>query len=619
MRNGGISPRAVTAPVIALALVFAIGLSWPAPAGAARTRALPDRALRELPDTILERWRESQLPGGNFARPSGSEVFGGYGNGALAYAMLLEAARGGDDAYFRSSMRAYSWLARKRIHPQGVFFRMFVAAGYNLARRRFADRPEFKAIRSAWATRLRRFKYDDGKFGGPYRYNKNVVEAVEVLELLGSGLRSDYPKAILRHRSLARARVLRLLRVEMPKRSSDYSVWAGAAEGWHRSVKVSDFSDPPDNPPAYDALVASMYARAYALLPKKYRNSTMRDTARALLRGVIARTAPDGDLAFAGRSQEESWALTSAMHAAWYSSSLFSGADREVVLAYARRVRNRIDTAHVTDSEIGFYLTPAQSCCGTADRPPGQDLYFDLPSYAGLTALTIGWALIERPPDWAVTGVKIPTDNPSTYHFPTGRGRFLQHRGNGIYWMLREQGDFADARADMAVAVFKARREDGSWADVVPPRPFSGGHHRPADPASPCLAFGEKNRYCAYLELHGGHRVNGSWRFTGIWRTARRTQVASSTAWVTPTAKGLKLSWTSPPGRTYKIDNFLPAARCRPDGVASPGVVVGVSGQSDCRVIAKDYAGGARTDLDRVRSVAFPSDGTVSVEYTTTL
>ena len=39
-------------------------------------------------------------------------------------------------------------------------------------------------------------------------------------------------------------------------------------------------SDPPDNPPAYNAFVAGMYARAYRQLPPAMRTERMRLTVR---------------------------------------------------------------------------------------------------------------------------------------------------------------------------------------------------------------------------------------------------------------------------------------------------------------------------------------------------
>lgn len=587
-------------------------------AAATPTASAEDPPLfRELPDVILAPWNSSQLPAGNFQRPSSSAVTGGYGNDAIAYAMLLEASREDNDPYFRSAMAAFAFNARTPPRPQGVFTKMFAAAGFNLATRKFGQRAEFLAIKGAWAQRLRRFRYDDSRLGERYRYNKNLVEALEIFELLETGLKSRHSGAILRNPTVARRRALRAMNVLIPERARAYSQTVGTAEGWPQTVELADLSDPPDNPPAYNALVAGMYARAYATMPTRWRTARMRSTARMLIRGVIARTAPDGDLAFSGRSQEQAWALSLAAYGAWYVARLVDEGERPTMLAFAKRVTDRIQLEHVTtESSVGFALTPAQKCCDRNDHPPGQDNYFEIAGYIGLTAATLGWAIEARPPDWRRRAApRIPTDLPSRYAFRQGRGRFIQFRGGGIYWLLRMQSDFADARADMAVSVLKSRRTDGSWADVVPPRPYSGGHHRPADPASPCLAYGRDFAKCAYLELHGAYPTVSGWAFDAVWRTPRGTALKRSTASVVPTNRGLRLSWSTEVGEVYKVDHFLPRARCTATGVSGPGIAIGVSGQADCRVIAKDYAGGSRIDLDRIRSVAGSADGQITVEY----
>src|SRR5689334_11673795 len=103
--------RSVAVRSCVLGVAFALALlalgDSLAPATASALPARFDRSLGEVPDTILERWRDDQLADGNFQRPSGSPVWGGYGNGALAYAMLLEAVRSGDRSYFRAAMKAY--------------------------------------------------------------------------------------------------------------------------------------------------------------------------------------------------------------------------------------------------------------------------------------------------------------------------------------------------------------------------------------------------------------------------------------------------------------------------------------------------------------------------------
>lgn len=578
----------------------------------------PDSApLRELPDLVLKPWLTTQTKNGNFDRPSGTPAIDGYGNAGIAYGMLQEAARTGDMTYLKSGMRTFSWITKTRQPMNGVFYQMFSASAYNFARANFASRPEFRRIRVAWANQLRRFPYQRGVLGTRYHYNKNLVEALEVIELYNTGLVGNARNAILRDRKLALRRALKLIDRLIPARVENYTQAVGVGQGWPFATTVADMSDPPSNPPAYNAFVAGVYMRAYQQLAPGLRTERMRRTAETLIRGVVGRTAPDGDIAFDGRSQEQAWALSLAGYAAWSAASFATGTEREIFLAFGRRVVKRLENVHVTNaSSFGFVLTPAAGCCDKQDMPPGQDLYYDVGKYSGLTAMTMGWSLEERPEDWQTGPDSIPTDSPSSLIYAKGGGRFIQHRGANIYWFMRMQSDYYDARSDMAVAVMKVRNANGSWADVVPPRPYTGGHNRAADPASPCLAY---RKGCAYLELRGGTAdAGGGFVFSAIWRTARGTLVRRGSATVTPTENGLTLSWTAQTGDVYNFNNFLPSARCTDTGVGGPGLAVTVSGQTVCRIAKGIYAGGSRVDLRKTQSVALPINGQVAVSYAAT-
>lgn len=565
---------------------------------------------------MLHPWLSSQGGHGNFKRPSGTPALDGYGNAGIAYGMIQESVRTGDLTYFKSAMKAFRWITRTRQPMSGVFYQMFSASAYNLTRENFAKRPEFRRIRVAWANQLRRFPYQRGVLGSKYHYNKNLVEALEVVELYNTGLRGNSRNAILRDRKLAIRRARKLLGVLIPRRVKSYTVAVGAGQGWPFETTVAHMSDPPDNPPAYNALVAGLYARAYARLAPGFRTAAMRKAAETMIRGVVARTAPDGDIAFDGRSQEQAWALSAATYAAWSASSFEAGAERDILLAFARRLVRRLETVHVTSaSSFGFVLTPAAGCCDRQDMPPGQDNYYDVAKYSGLTALTMGWAIVERPSDWASGNDALPTDSPSDYSNGLGRGRFYQHRDANHYWVMREQSDFYDARSDMALVVMKVRGSDGSWTDVVPPRPYTGGHHKPADPAAPCLIW---RKGCAYLELHGGVASGPGFTYQAIWRTARNTVVRRGTASITPTSRGLRLTWSALAGEVYRYYNFLPSARCTSSGVLGPGVSVGVSDQTRCKVLKNKYAGGSRVDMRKTESIATPLGGAVDVTYSAT-
>jgi hypothetical protein len=606
------------ARIILAALATAIlALAMSGTASAADGGATPDSApLRELPDLVLKPWLSSQGPYGNYVLPSGTQAIDGYGNSGIAYGMLQEAARTGDLKYFKSAMKTFSWINRTKQPMNGVFYQMFSASAYNFARENFGSQPAFKRIRVAWANKLRRFPYQRGRLGSRYHYNKNLVEALEVIELYNSGLRGNAPNAILRNRSLAMKRALRIVNVLIPRRVADYSQSVGAKEGWPFSTTVADMSDPPDNPPAYNAFVAGVYARAYAQLPLNMRTEKMQQTADTMIRGVIARAAPDGDIAYDGRSQEQAWALSLSGYAAWSASSFTTGPERDIYLAFARDVIKRLENVHVTSaSSFGFVLTPAAGCCDKQDKPPGQDTYFDVAKYSGLTALSMGWAIAARPVDWQEGAGEIPADKPSDYVYGLGRGRFYQHRSNSVYWFLRMQSDFYDARSDMGLSVMKVRNSDGSWTDVVPPRPYTGGHHKPASPAAPCLVF---RKGCAYLELHGGTRTATGYEFDAIWRTAKNTLVRRGTASVDPTERGLKLSWSTFPGESFYLDNFIPNAACQNGGISGPGLTVAVSGQTKCNIFSALFAGGSRVDMKKIRSTIVPQGAYTDVTYTAT-
>jgi len=177
-----VNVSALSVSLAALALCAGLAAPTATAADATTNDGTKTPLLRDVPDLILSRWRSSQLAAGNYQRASGSAVDFGYGNSALAYAMLVEAIRSSDDAYFQSAMRGFDWLAGHRIAYQGVFNRMFIAAGFNLANSKYGARPEFKAIKGRWALMLRHFGWIDKPLGDNYRYNKNVVEAVETLE-----------------------------------------------------------------------------------------------------------------------------------------------------------------------------------------------------------------------------------------------------------------------------------------------------------------------------------------------------------------------------------------------------------------------------------------------------
>ena len=129
-----------------------------------------------------------------------------------------------------------------------------------------------------------------------------------MLELQRTGLRSSARKAVLggdagRSRRLAQELVNVRIPGLLPQRGPVV------------------LSDAPDNPLAYHGLSLGLYARAVHLLGRAAAPAAR----RVLQQGVWAAAlimAPNGSLAYFGRSQEEAWAPAGAAYAAAYTARL---------------------------------------------------------------------------------------------------------------------------------------------------------------------------------------------------------------------------------------------------------------------------------------------------------
>ena len=291
--------RAVPAALAALAL-------FPAAAAA--------QGLDGYAAATLAPWEATQSTTGALVDPMTGFSGIRYGEAMYAYATLL--SRPGP-AGRASAVRALSWLATQPhempgpagLPLQSVFENAAFAASYRIAKARYAADPVVAAALPVWRAWLSAVHYERLERSGRYRDNKALVEAVAVLELLRTDVPGGGPGTVLANRRDARKRVRRLLNRGVPAAASDYrSVRAGR--------RFVSFSDPPRNPPAYQALAAAYYVRALTLLPRGARSKAARRTARQMLRGLEVAMAPDGDLAYWGRSQEQAWALGFAAAAA---------------------------------------------------------------------------------------------------------------------------------------------------------------------------------------------------------------------------------------------------------------------------------------------------------------
>jgi hypothetical protein len=505
-----LSRRAATGAgvLLALAVAFVLGASsggerrvrdHDAPASRwealARAMAAPWPALQE-PSGRLGDYTD-RLPGA-FGRHGGTR----YGDAVMGYALIEAGLRERDRRLVRTGIRAISFAtdpARRPSRPS-VFEQFAVAAAYNVARRRLAGEPTLARARARWEAWLRRVRIVELQHVDRY-YNHWLVDAVAVLELQRTGLRSSSRTAVLGGgASRARRLALDLVNVRIP--------------GLLPARGAAVLSDAPDNPLSYHGLSLGLYARAVDLLGRDAAPAAR----RVLRQGVWAAAlilAPNGSLGYIGRSQEEVWAPAGAAYAAAFTAQRpgASSAVAAVAGTVAHRSLARLERAYPVGRD-GVAIVPAIGA-GLRAGWRGLDGYAGAPSMGGLALMMLNWTLElrpqKRPPG------RLPADYPLATTVSQDRGRLAVVR-RGATWfavkMSRSGSDRyrGDLRYDAGLA-YALRRVGGRWRELVPQRPRTELAERAT--AGPLLLTGGPGHFF-------GHDIDaaadGTVRITGEYR-----------------------------------------------------------------------------------------------------
>jgi hypothetical protein len=507
---------------IALGLCSAlIWLMPPAPAAAAAGPEL------ELARRLAAPWPAMQRPDGRFAdvlepgrRPRR------HASAVLGYGLLLTGASHRDGRLIRSGARAISAAAR-RLDPwyNTRGFKVWaVAASYNLARERLRHRPSVRAAMPGWARWLRHQQTTHLHWVDRYE-NKFLVDALAVLELQRSGLASSTPGAVLggaRHR--ARALALRLINRRIP------------------AMGLRVLSDAPSFPLAYHALSYALYARAVRLLGP---HATPR--ARALLprlgRASWLMAAPDGDVAYWGRSLASSWTLA----ATTYGLDATSASRRRPVwraraAALGARLLARLRSYGV--GPHGEWITPGVREDAAAGSH-GIDGYSNAVAASGLGLVFLNWAARIGP--GRARSALIASDRPLRALVGRGHGRFAVVREGNLWFAVKQFGS-NNLRYDFGPVAIK-RFEGGAWRDLIPLRPVGFGSAGPNLIARgrTWIPSGTRTRLLpgGVVEITGGFRSRRHWIRRGV-----RFRVA-------PVSCGLELSVSALPGDRLQFSAFL--------------------------------------------------------------
>lgn len=461
-----------------------------------------------------------------------------YGEPMLGYALLLTAVRTGDAAAADAGLRAleYSLDRAARSPSTQVFHLMAVASAYNLARERFAGHPVFQRARPRWEEVLR--EVEVYRLGVRAVTNKSIVEAILLLELARSGLRSERAGTALSDPAATRALVKRFLSKDLPRAAKPFEAGGRAVLG-----------DMPLLPPSYHALSVGMLGRTIELLGPEAPSA-----ARALLRRAtdasVAFTAPDGTVAYHGRSQEQAWTLSLTAYGAELAA-LQPGASARAP-AYrglARRVVERLAGRYPSGTE-GFLVTPSLAR-DIDDAIPGIDEYVAAASYVGLTLSALEWAVAAAGDGEAG---RIGADRGGAYVLGAGTGSWAAARSGDVWFAVkRARTSVRDLRYDGGLVALKRRGATGDWEDVLPLRPRTAFGDASAGPVL-TAAGGSGPLEMTELRRAKGGRIVGRGGFrTRSGRWLRR----GLTFTFAPTTCGVRLTFAGRRGDRYAYTGFF--------------------------------------------------------------
>jgi hypothetical protein len=587
-----------------------------------------------LDSQIAAPWPELQVASGRF-----KNILGGgtrYGEATLGYGLLQAGARGGNDAQVHAGLKAIGLALERSVHRSraSVFENLSMAAAYNLAKRSLRHNALFKHLRPRWEQFLvtRQFK----ELGGQHPYdNHYLADGIATLELLRTGLTSTDPASVVGNQTGALLAVENLVNVRVPQMAA----MGGVDVGGKRTFVLSD---PPDNPLSYQGLSLGMYARAVRLLGPRASDAA-RETLKQIAQASWWIAAPDGDLGWYGRSQEESWGLAATAFGAATAANLPDLPRRRQLdfRALTERALHRLKTEYGTGPR-GLNITPAVRKA-KSHAAPGLDDNAGGPSFTGITLMMLNWLQPELRRDASV-GEEVGSDRQGGVQLSVRDGHIAVVRHGDVWFGVRLMPSLSrpdDLRYDFGLQLLKFRR-GGRWIDLAPVRPRSGvalsdvrppvptqattagaaGQPAapvttgPADSAGPVLVqpdgsqavpFGESMRI----------RDDGAVEITGGWRNSQTAVVRTGVTFVfAPTADGMRMTFPRQPGDVIRYSAFFPGLdtpQRQSHAIEGHDAIVSWGGRAGVR-LGKGYASAVDPHVTRATLTFRPGTGPVRIK-----
>ena len=577
---------------------------------------------RDLSNEMAKPWPGVQKKDGRYR----SAVGGGtrYGDALLGSVLVEHGLREENDELVDSGMRALSYaVPRLGTHArQSIFEALGIVDAYKVLLEERPDDPTFKRLRPKMEQYLRTFQLVRLP-ATTYYGNHWLIEAVLVQELLSTDLRSGDPDAVLGgDRREAAQLSVDLINKRIPGMARERGVRVGGDQTFV-------LSDPPDDPLAYQGLSLGFYARAIDLLGDRAAPAARR-TLREVANASLWLTAPDGDLAYFGRNQEQSWALAATAYGAEVAAGQrgTSAKDESRYRALAARSLERLRDVHGI-GRWGVNITPGVRA-GRFAGAKGLDGGAGGPSFGGLTLLFVDWSQPEIA-DAAHKPSRIESDRPMARLMSRGESRFAVVRTPKVWFTARAARGGKhpeELRDDFGLMALKLRGAGGKWQDVVRPRPITRGDGDPPDSAGPVLVHEGGLRAFPFSEKASVGR-DGTVTFRGGLRGAPNpfkrvvarldngtivraldftpgTLIRDGMTYrIKPTSCGATYTFPAEAGDTMEYSMFLPDGQDKPK-VTARGVSAGGARWTFSRPaqvkLERGYASGLDPRLVRARA-----------------
>ena len=646
------------------ALLACLALAPPAAAGAAEPQpapATPAEQAAAVAAGIVTAWtaKGAQLPDGRFRdyiidnRWINAGPRDHYGPAMLGAALVIDGVRNGNSRVVLAGLKAVRWAARHPWPAKGggdargiVFEDMALAVAYDQTWRELAGHPAYDPYVAAWVARLKTIRFHLFPRPGstvdpssctvgaerPY-YNWFLVEGLATAALWelslpnGRALSSTKQGTILERPASYIDMVDCFLNTRFGGDDTNFQVSSYGA------LNLGLLSDAPENPPAYDILSLALFSKIVAIVADKIQAG--RTQLAELGLGAWALMAPDGDVSWFGRSQEQSWTLGMAA-AGLFTISRTQGIERPDagrMRSAAARALLRLQQRSYWPAPHGVWITPTlrQGVTRTATNE-AMDPYASAAGYTGLTLLGLEWTARDPAAQDPTAAEGVAADAPNGgFRLGLRNGSFIMRRTGAVWFSVKSSPALVkeyttDLRYESgltAVDVLGA----GGWQRVMPARPNTsdtGNRHAGYDPVGPVLrtAAGARRSVGGTAEKQddvGGVVLDASYAYFG------KPAFGPSRAVVyQPVPCGVQIVVPARAGERWEYSAFFAG---KPSAVAGGGLADGEQQVSAWgpdgaagRVVLRGgdnvpYASGERQDLYRRRLDVVPSkDGAVTFQ-----